>query len=275
MPTLDGSLIRRAAAAACLLLTLTASAFAQQPVPAPSTIEFLSRYDFHLSAATLVIDDERFSWDTHFGGDVDVVDYVKGRISAVIDYEAVLGSQLRAFDPNQGNYTLEASASWRLPGVEVAGMMHHVSRHLSDRPKIFPIAWNIVGGRALSEVTRGATTVDAYADLGWVTERANVDYQWSANADAKVRRSLTPRIAAYVEGVGHLMGTSLLTDPGRAVTIPDRPSRSGGSIEAGLRLAGTQAVAELYGGFEHRFDADPRDYQAQQWGYIGFRVVRR
>jgi hypothetical protein len=238
-------------------------------------VELLSRYDFHLSAATLAIADERFSWDTHFGGEVDVVDYVKGRISAVIDYEAVLGSQLRAFDPNQGNYTLEASASWRLPHVEVSGMMHHVSRHLGDRPKIFPIAWNIVGGRALGEVVRGSTTIDGVADLGWVTERANVDYQWSANVDVKVRQRLSPRTGVYVEGAGHLMGTSLLTDRGAAVVIPSRTSRSGGSIEGGVRLSGTQAVAELYGGYERRFDADPLDYQAQHWGFVGFRVVRR
>ena len=65
----------------------------------------------------LVIDDDRFVWDTHFGGGLDVVDFVSGRINVLIDYEAVLGRQIRAFDPNQGNYALEGSVSRRFGGT--------------------------------------------------------------------------------------------------------------------------------------------------------------
>src|SRR5213075_14043 len=71
-----GSLIGRAAAAACLCLGFAAHAFAQPPLPTPTdrpaAPEFLPRATFHLSAAALQIDDPRFSWDTHFGGDIDV-----------------------------------------------------------------------------------------------------------------------------------------------------------------------------------------------------------
>src|SRR5262249_36748747 len=86
----DGSLTRRAALAACLLMTFAARSPAQpQPVfvPAPAGPEFLSRYDFHLNVDSLSppkdtpaeIADERFSWDTHFGGSFDVVDLIVGR----------------------------------------------------------------------------------------------------------------------------------------------------------------------------------------------------
>ena len=34
-------------------------------------------------------------------------------MNVLVDYEAMLGSEFRPFDPNQGNYTLEASASVR------------------------------------------------------------------------------------------------------------------------------------------------------------------
>ena len=95
----------------------------------------MSRYDFHLSAAAVAVNDPRFSWETHFGGDIDVADYVVGRSSILVDYEAVLGDEFRAFDPNQGNYTLEASSSARVGDTEIAGVFHHVSRHLSDRPE--------------------------------------------------------------------------------------------------------------------------------------------
>ena len=118
MPT-PGSITRRAAFAACLLLTIAARAHAQ-PLPSPSTAppsaDFMTHYDFQLSMAALSGGDQRFSWDAHFGGDVDLVDYVVGRANVLIDYEAVLGSEFRPFDPNQGNYTLEASGSARVAG---------------------------------------------------------------------------------------------------------------------------------------------------------------
>jgi hypothetical protein len=175
MSTIDRSLIRHAAAAACLTLFVTVPAIAQQPIAAPSQADFFARYDFHLSAAALAIDDDRFSWDTHFGGNLDIFDYVIGRTSVLIDYEAVLGTQLRAFDPNQGNYTLEATSSARLRGTEVALMFHHVSRHLSDRPKTAAIAWNVLGVRVLRHEEHGDTTVDARIDGGVLPQHANVD----------------------------------------------------------------------------------------------------
>src|SRR5712692_2466741 len=81
---------------------------AQSPVPAPSTSasspDFFTHYNFHLSADALSSGDRRFSWQTHFGGDLDLVDYVAGRANLLIDYEAMLGREFRRFDPNQGNY---------------------------------------------------------------------------------------------------------------------------------------------------------------------------
>ena len=114
-----------------------AAAQQQAPAPAGAEPEFLTRYNFHLTAAALDIDDPRFKWDTHFGGELDLLDYVAGRSSIIVDYEAVLGDQLRPFDPNQGNYTLEASSSVPWGKTEIVGFFHHVSRHLGDRPKVF------------------------------------------------------------------------------------------------------------------------------------------
>src|SRR6058998_605438 len=105
MPDTHGSLRRRATMAACLALGLASPLFAQSPPAAAATgPDFFTRYSFHLTANALAIDDERFSWDTHFGGDLDLIDYVKGRTSILVDYEAVLGDEFRAFDPNQAYY---------------------------------------------------------------------------------------------------------------------------------------------------------------------------
>jgi hypothetical protein len=261
-------LSRPALVVVCLTLCLASTAKAQQTPLAetPTSSRFLSRYDFRLSAAALSHDDQRFSWDTHFGGDIDVVDYLYGRLSSYMDYQAVLGNELRPFDPNQGNYILELSMSYRLPRAEVAAIFHHVSRHLSDRPKVFPIAWNILGARVLRQTSWRGTTFDIVADAGATTQHVNVDYRWSGNADVVARRPLTPRLGVFVRGVGHVMGVT---------EEKERETQWGGLVEGGIRLVGEAAVGELFFGYERRFDADPLDFQAQTWFMVGFRALRR
>ena len=59
----------------------------------------------------LFSEDPRFVWDANFGGELDMVDYGRGRATFVANYQTILGSEFRAFDPNQGNYILEGSTS--------------------------------------------------------------------------------------------------------------------------------------------------------------------
>lgn len=255
-----------------------ASAQTQQPVvaPAPAGPEFLSRYDFHLSAAALltstptpapVVPDQRFSWDTHFGGSFDVVDYVAGRTSVTIDYQALLGSEYRPFDPNQGNYTLEAASSARIGDVEVVGVFHHVSRHLSDRPKRFAIAWNTAGARILKRVTINGITIDGEADLGRTTQHSYVDYLWIGELNLLARHPLTERVGVFVHGTGQFFTVDN--------TVPNRGTQAGGLAEAGVRINGQAGALELFIGYEKRVDADPLDRQPQHWGLAGFRILSR
>jgi hypothetical protein len=275
MSTIDRSLIQRAVAAACLTLVLSSSAVAQQPIAAPKTPDFFSRYDFHLSAAALQIDDNRFSWDTHFGGDLDVFDYVVGRTSVLIDYEAMLGNQRRPFDPNQGNYTLEVSSSGRVGGTEIAAMFHHVSRHLGDREKTFAIAWNILGARVLRHEEIGKTAIDVVVDGGALVQHSNVDYRWVGDLDLSVRRQVTPRTGAFLRGSGHLIGVEprVLSRDGQT-TMLSRDAQYGGSVEVGVRLSGRDGVLELFVGGEQRIDADPIEFGPRRWGQAGFRLLR-
>ncbi len=267
MPT-PGSLAGRAAFAACLFLTIAVRAHAQ-PLPSPSTAppsaDIMTRYSFQLSMAALSTQDQRFSWDAHFGGDIDRVDYVAGRANVVIDYEAVLGDEYRPFDPNQGNYTLEVSGSARRGATEFAGVFHHVSRHLSDRPKPFSIAWNTVGVRALRRVAFAGSTVDAQASLSGVVKRSYVDYLWTGNADVVVRRPITPRIGVFAHGFGELYRVD--------AAVANRGTQTGGRVEVGVRLGGRGGATELFAGYEDRLDADPLDRQPHRWGLVGFRFV--
>jgi hypothetical protein len=261
-----GSLTRHATLVACLTLAVAVSASAQTPAPPSPTPDFLTRYDFQLSGVVLAIDDPRFSWDTHFGGDLDVFDYVKGRLSAAAEYEAVLGDEFRAFDPNQSYYLLEASSSYRVGQTEIAGVFHHISRHLSDRPKSFPIAWNVLEARTLRRFEVGRLTMDTRAEVGKVLQHVFVDYSWTGDVDVMIRRAFSPRVGMFVHGYGELIGVE---------EAADRGTQRGGRAEAGVRFEGRAGALELFAGIERRIDADPLEQASQRWGIAGFRLVGR
>lgn len=274
----DGSLKRRAALAACLVLMFAARSAAQpQPmfVPAPASPEFLPRYDFHLNVDSLSppkntpqeIGDQRFSWDTHFGGSFDVVDLVAVRAGARIDFEAVEGSEYRPFDPNQGNYTLEGFVMARAGTRTEAGVIfHHVSRHLSDRPKRDAVAWNELGGRVLNRFDIGPNTVDLDLEGGWAIQHSFVDYTWIGDARLLVRHPISPRVGIFANGTASLFGVSELVGRG---------TQTGGRIEGGVRLGGRGGVMELYVGYENRVDAYPLDRVPQRWALAGLRLLSR
>src|SRR5262249_7609529 len=144
------TLSRALAGAAGAILFCAVTALAQEPMTAaPTSAEFMSRFDFRMWAAALAYDDPRFVWGTHWAGDFDLVDYVYGRATFVADYQALLGNEYRPFDPYQSNYLLEAAGSIRFPQVEMFVVLNHVSRHLGDRPKRIAVAENSLGPRFL------------------------------------------------------------------------------------------------------------------------------
>jgi hypothetical protein len=267
----------KACAAFVLVLAFAAGAAAQQPlfVPAPERPAFLPRYDFHLSIDSLMppkdtpaeLADERFSWDTRFGGSFDVVDLVFGRAGATIDFQAVEGSEYRPFDPNQGNYILEGFVMARVRSQsEVGVIFHHVSRHLSDRPKREAVAWNELGGRALHRRAFGSTTLDIDLEGGWAIQHSFVDYTWIGEANVLIRHALKPRVGVFGHATGQFFGVN---------DAVGRSTQTGGRIEGGISLTGRGAVMELYLGYENRVDAYPLDRVPQHWGLAGLRLLGR
>ncbi len=237
MPYTPGSVARRVLFALVLSVAAVPAASAQEPRPkpdVPASPAFMAGFDFHLSAVGLVSADPHYTWDTHWGGDVDLVDYVVGRAQVLVDYEAMLGSEYRPFDPNQGNYTLEASGSARVHGTEIAGVFHHVSRHLADRPKTFAIAWNVLGVRALRRVSAGTTTIDLRVDAGKVVQHAFVDYTWAGSGDVRVDRPVYGQVGVFGRVSGSAFGVN--AESGRG-------TQTGGLVEAGLRLGGIRRRA--------------------------------
>ena len=263
-----GSFHRHAALAACLLLAGSLTADAQQNLgmaEAPASGEFFSRFSFNMAAAKLAYPDERFSWDTHWAGDFDMVDYVYGRVSFLADYQALLGSEFRPFDPYQSNYLLEASGSYRYGATELVGVLSHISRHFGDRPKSIAVAENSLGPRVMRRFADGDTTIDLRIDVRKVIARAYLDYTWISGVDVTGRYVLNPRTSAYAR----LLGQTIAVDE----KIAGRDRQSGGRIEAGVAITGTGGSVELYFGGERVIDADQLDRISRSWAFAGFRLL--
>ena len=236
------------------------------PAAAQSPILFFPRFDFHLGADHLSSGDRRFVWDTNFGGDMDFVDYGRGRATFEANYEAVLGEQLRRFDPNQGSYLLDLSTSLRGHGFEVAALFHHTSRHLSDRFKLDPIDWNMLGARVGRDLRRGPMQVRARGNLLGTLLKSNVDYNWEANGGVQVRMPLRAHLSAISEGRVRWVGVD---------GSYRRGTQHGARAEAGLRFEGQGGAVELIIAAERRIDAHPIENSAMSWFNAGFRFVSR
>lgn len=246
-----------------IALTLLACAC---PAAAQGTVQFFPRYDFHLGAEHLSQDDPRFVWDTNFGGEMDLVDYGAGRATFAANYEAVLGNQLRAFDPNQANYLLDASLSVRAHGAEIAAVLHHTSRHLSDRFKAMPVDWNMLGAVVSGEIRHGTMLIRPHGNVLDVLLKSDVDYRWETNAGVDFVAEVRPHISLVSRGNVRVVGV----DGSRP-----RGTQTGSRVESGIRLEGTRGAIELYVAGERRIDAYPLDFSSLSWLSAGFRFVSR
>jgi len=247
----------------------TSGALAQTPEPQATTsngVTFLPRSSFHLTAEHLSGDDERFVWDTNFGGDLDLVDYGFGRLNFAANYQAILGEQFRPFDPTQGNYILAGELTARSHGVEVGGVFFHQSRHLSDRAKRQPVDWNMLGVRIETNRRAGRLNVRARGDVRGVVEKSFVDYRWEVVTDGRVEYALTEPVALIAAGSLRWLGT----DGTRS-----RGTQAGGRGEGGLRLAGRGGAVEFFVAVERRIDPYPLEFGADTWATAGFRLLSR
>jgi hypothetical protein len=238
-----------------------------QTTSSPPAVEFIPRAAFYMSAELLGgTPDPRLIWDANFGGEIDVVDYRRGRLTFAANYQVVLGDELRAFDPNQGNYILEGALSLRLPQAEIAGVFYHQSRHLADRLKLDPIDWNMIGARARRAFIAGAVHVDARADIRGSIQRSFVDYRWEFDGRVRGDRVLRPGIGVLAAGWIRHLGV----DGSQA-----RSGQTGLRGEAGVRFEGGAGAAELFVAAERRIDPYPLEFGTDAWFSAGFRLLTR
>lgn len=244
--------------AAALAVLTAAGARAQ------STVEFFPRTAFHMDAQHLRSDDVRFTWDASFSGEIDALGWERGgRATFVGNYQVVMGDELRRFDANQGNYTLEGSVSQRVAGLEVSAVFHHVSRHLSDRPKAGAVDWNMVGARVRRQATAGRVRLDLGADVRGSVARSAVDYTREVEARVDARYALRPRVELVSRGVLRVVGVS-------ASSV--RGTQTGARGEVGLRVGGRGGALTLFVAAERRLDPLPTEFGVMHWMAAGFRL---
>jgi hypothetical protein len=258
--------IRRLVATLALCACATPAAAQTAPPPPSSGVELLPRYGFYVSMEHLYSEQRRFVWDANWGGDLDLVDYGVGRATFVANYQTILGSEFRQFDPNQGNYVLEGSASARVGGVEAAGVFHHVSRHLSDRPKRGAVDWNMIGGRIAAAATHGRVELRGRTDLRGVIQKTFVDYEWELDGDLRALVTMSPRVAVMGTGGLRVLGVD---------GTRDRGTQFGFRTEGAVRLLGRGAALDLFIAGERRIDPYQLEFATATWMTTGFRLSSR
>ena len=260
------SMARRFVTRACALVAFGTMLAWPIAARAQAKVEFFPDIRFSLEAERLGHEDTRLDWDANFFGEVDVLGWHNGRATFTTNYEVVLGSQLRRFDPNQGNYLLEGSVTHRIGALEISGQFHRVSRHLADRLKFSPVDWNMLGVGVGGEMSRGRLSLQTHVDFRRTVEKSFVDYSQEAEGDLGVRFDVGPRVALMSNTRLRVVGTDGTRGRGTLVGV-----RS----EGGVRLSGTGAAVELFVAVERRIDPYPVQFASATWLAAGFRLLGR
>ena len=237
------------------------------PVPGNSTgapAGFLSRSAFFVSIAGMQTDDPRFSLIQRGHADLDLFGYRKGRVNFLFDTELVMGSERRAFDLNHANVIFETSSSYRLGPIDVAAVIHHVSRHVVDREFDRVPAWHTVGARATHLHIMPGATIDVSLEYGRVVQHTFVDYTWTSQLTARVDRTLRSGIHVFASGRGGLVGVDR--------TVLDRRRQTGARAEGGVHFAAVRGAVDLFGAYERRVDGHPTSRRPSSWLEFGFRL---
>lgn len=241
---------------------LIATAQSLPGVATDHTPGLITRSAVAVSFAGIQSDDPRFTWSARFSTDFDVVTYRGGRVNFLGEYEGVLGSERRELDLNHENYQVEMSASRLIGNVEVAVLLHHVSRHLTDRASDRVVAWNNAGVRVLHSRRTGQTTWRNGFELTRMLQHTFVDYAWQSRLVVRAERPIARRVSLVASGAAELVGI----DARRS----DRDRQCGARFRAGIVIDGRRGDIELYAAYERRIDGYPLARTRSRWLEFGF-----
>lgn len=257
--------------AAGVLCAFVSRASAQTaPLPGPSTGEpsgFLTRSAFFVSIAGIETDDPRFSLVQRSRADLDLFSYRKGRVNFFVDTELVMGSERRAFDLNHANVLFEASASYSLGPIEIAGVAHHMSRHVVDREFDRVPAWHTFGARAGHVFIPRHTTIDVNIEYGRIVQHTFVDYAWTSQLTIRLDRTIGSATHVLASGSGGFVGVD--------GAVLHRGRQAGARVESGVQIVRERATTGLFAAYERRVDGYPTSREPSSWWELGFRLGSR
>ena len=161
-----------------------------------------------------------------------------GALTFVANYQAILGEEFRAFDPNQGNYILEGPRpARRRAGRAGRRVPSPVAASQRPRRSAFPVDWNMIGVARSARFTAGASHVDARAPICAASiQKSFVDYRWELDGGVRGDRGrLRPRVGARPRAARSGISASTARATGAA--------RPASAAKAGVRLEGRAGAA--------------------------------
>jgi hypothetical protein len=245
-----------------ILGTLLSSLAAAAPARADGDW-FLPEASARLEGARYLPSDDTQVWTAWIGAGADLVRAGRVSLEFTADVETILGHELRTFDANQANYHLTGAARLTFGSVKVAPFLHHVSRHLVDRPKIQAVDWNILGVRAAVPLGGGRGFVGG--SVGHTTQVSLVGYDWELTASGEV-----DLVRARFGAVYALLDLRHVT----AESVPAFPrgSFTDAKVEAGARWRSGARWLDTFAAFEHRNDVYVEVPGAKDRLLLGFRI---
>ena len=146
-------------------------------------------------------------------------------------------------------------------------MFHHVSRHLSDRAKRFPVDWNMLGGRIAGVAATRPDVSLAAASTSAASSRSRiVDYRWELEPACAPRVALQPRVA---RGRDRRRSACVGVDGTR-----DRGTQTALRVEGGSASTAAARALELFVAAERRIDPYPLEFSTVTWLTAGFRISK-
>jgi len=224
--------------------TAAAVALAAPPAAAEGSA-FLPQAFARLRGARYVPSDKAGAWTGWIGAGADLVRTGGATLEFTADVETIIGGELRTFDANQANYHLAVATRIGTGRVSVAPFLHHVSRHLVDRPKVQPVDWNIVGLRGVARMRGGRVHLGFGAGHTFQVSLVGYRFEFTGSVDATLAKL----------GAGAFYG---LFDA-RRVTADPTPDFPRGSftdltVEAGVRWPRGSLSLDTFAAFERRND---------------------
>ena len=144
-------------------------------------------------------------------------------------------------------------------------MFYHQSRHLSDRPKIGAVDWNMAGRRVMRDVTRGRTEWRSQGRCArvWCKNRLSITGGNSTPKGA-AGSALVPRVSLISAGGVRVIGVD---------GTRNRGNQTGFLAEGGVRFEGNAAAMEFFVAAERRIDPFPLEFGTVTWLKTGFRLL--